>query len=223
MPRLLKSGVRAPPPRYLGARRQNTRGIWSDDASAVGPRCPAGRSVTSAWQNVMFSLLFVPSGRPTRRARPCRLATLVRPSSWSIRMPRTDKYANPFTGGSGMRLAGLVEQAGEVLPGSRKRRGGAGGRPRWADRRDRLRQSADGPPWRPGLIEGADTKVLTVRDGRFVLAHLRTGTYTVNFSHPYLAQRRALGGRVVVGSGCPGRRRGSGRLRPPARNARLRG
>lgn len=98
-------------------------------------------------------------------------------------MPRTDKYANPFTGGSGMRLAGLVEQAGEVLPGSRKRRGGAGGRPRWADGRDRLRQSADGPPWRPGLIEGADTKVLTVRDGRFVLAHLRTGTYTVNFSH----------------------------------------
>ena len=34
-------------------------------------------------------------------------------------MPRADNYANPFTGGSGVRLAGLVEQAGEVLPGAR--------------------------------------------------------------------------------------------------------
>ncbi len=107
-------------------------------------------------------------------------------NSWSIRMPRGENYENPFTGGSGVRLAGLVEQGGEVL-----RAHGSEEAVLEADLGGQIAgivfdSLRTGLPGARVFVEGADTEVLTGRDGRFVLAHLRTGTYTVNFSHPYL-------------------------------------
>ena len=107
-------------------------------------------------------------------------------NSWSIRMPQAGSYTNPFTGGTGVTLAGLTEQGGEIL-----RAHGNAGTVLEADLGgqiagivfDSLRA---GLPGARVFIEGTDTEVLTGRDGRFGLTHLRTGSYTVNFSHPYL-------------------------------------
>lgn len=107
-------------------------------------------------------------------------------NSWHIRMPQAVTYPNPFAGGTGVRLAGLTEEGGEVVRAHSSEGaaldGDLGGRIAGIVF-DSLRA---GLPGARVFIEGTDTEVLTDGDGRFVLTHLRTGTYTVNFSHPYL-------------------------------------
>ena len=108
--------------------------------------------------------------------------------SWSIRMPRGENYSNPFTGGTGVRLAVLAEQGGEVL-----RAHGNEGTVLEADLGGRIvgvvfDSLRAGLPGARVFLEGTNAEVLTGRDGRFVLAHLSAGTHTVNFSHPYLEQ-----------------------------------
>ena len=108
--------------------------------------------------------------------------------SWRIRMPQAGRFSNPFTGGTGVRLAGLREEGGDVL-----RAHGNEETVLEADLGGRIAgivfdSLRTGLPGALVFVEGTNAEVTTGRDGRFVLTHLRAGSYTVNFSHPYLDQ-----------------------------------
>ncbi|MDE2653909.1 MAG: carboxypeptidase-like regulatory domain-containing protein [Gemmatimonadota bacterium] len=107
--------------------------------------------------------------------------------SWRIRMPRPVSNPSPF---ARVRLGGLAEEGGEVLRTHLNEgtvlEGDLGGRIAGIVF-DSLRT---GLPGARVFIHGTDMEVLTGRDGRFELTHLRTGTYTVSFSHPYLDRLR---------------------------------
>ena len=107
-------------------------------------------------------------------------------NSWRIRMPRPGRYTNPLTGGVGARIDVLVEEGGEVLEAH-----GNEGAVLKTDSGGRIAgivfdSLLNGLPGARVHVEGTDLEVTTGRNGRFVIAGIRSGVYTVNFSHPYL-------------------------------------
>lgn len=106
--------------------------------------------------------------------------------SWRIRMPRTEAYRNPFTGGLDVRFAGIAEQSGDVLQAI-----GNEGAAMAAEVGgqilgivyDSLQQ---GLPGARVYIEGSNMEVVTGPGGRFEMSQLQSGIHTVNFSTPYM-------------------------------------
>ncbi|MYI07500.1 MAG: carboxypeptidase regulatory-like domain-containing protein [Gemmatimonadetes bacterium] len=107
--------------------------------------------------------------------------------SWQIRMPQPVSNPGPF---ARVRLGGVAEEGGEILRAhlneGKVLEGGLGGRIAGIV----FDSLHIGLPGARVFIDGTDLEVLTGQDGRFELTHLRTGTYTVNFSHPYLDRLR---------------------------------
>lgn len=106
--------------------------------------------------------------------------------SWEIRMPRAGSSTNPLTQRLVTTLDGITVQGGDVL----QVHGNAGvvlqedvGRRIVGIVFDSLRR---GLPDARVFLEGSGAEVVTNREGRFELGHLRPGAYAVNFSHPYL-------------------------------------
>lgn len=106
--------------------------------------------------------------------------------SWEIRMPRAGSSLNPLSQRLVTTLDGVTVQGGDVLQVHGNAgvvlQADAGGRIAGIVF-DSLRR---GLPGARVFLEGAGAEVLTNREGRFELRHLRPGTYAVNFSHPYL-------------------------------------
>jgi len=106
--------------------------------------------------------------------------------SWRIRMPRVRVATNPLTSRVESVLEGLTVQGGDVL-----RVHGNEGTVMEAEEGGRI-AGVVFDTLRAGLrgarvfAEGTDVEVLTDRNGRFELARLEPGIYTVNYSHPYL-------------------------------------
>jgi len=106
--------------------------------------------------------------------------------SWEIRMPRATVSTNPLTKHMATTLDGITVQGGDVLQVH-----GDAGLVLQADKGgriagivfDSLRQ---GLPGARVFLEGGGAEVVTNREGRFEVTHLRSGVYAVNFSHPYL-------------------------------------
>ena len=107
-------------------------------------------------------------------------------NSWRIRMPRGGTAINPLTGSSVVTLEGISEQGGDVI-----RVHGNEGTVLEADLGGRI-VGIVFDSLRAGLagarvfIEGMPVEVPTNAGGRFELAHLQSGVYSVNFTHPYL-------------------------------------
>ena len=106
--------------------------------------------------------------------------------SWRIRMPRARTATNPLTGRAQSLLDGITVQGGDVL-----RVHGNEGTVLETDRGGRI-AGVVFDSLRLGLrgarvyIEGMGVEVLTDGNGRFELAHLEPGVYSVTFSAPYL-------------------------------------
>ena len=106
--------------------------------------------------------------------------------SWEIRMPRAGSSLNPLSQRLVTTLDGVTVQGGDVLQVH-----GNAGVVLQADVGGRIAgivfdSLRRGLPGARVFLEGAGAEVLTNREGRFELRHLRPGTYAVNFSHPYL-------------------------------------
>ncbi len=106
--------------------------------------------------------------------------------SWRIRMPRARRATNPLTGRVESILDGITVQGGDVL-----RVLGNEGAVMETDRGGRIAGSVFdslrvGLPDARVYIEGTGIEVTTDRDGRFELAHLEPGVYSVTYSHAYL-------------------------------------
>ena len=108
--------------------------------------------------------------------------------SWRIRMPRARMATNPLTGQVESILDGMTVQGGDVL-----RVLGNEGTIMEADLGGRIAGTVFdslrvGLPDARVYLEGMGVEVATDRGGRFELAHLEPGVYSVTFSHPYLEQ-----------------------------------
>ncbi|MXX54621.1 MAG: hypothetical protein F4205_06550 [Gemmatimonadetes bacterium] len=108
--------------------------------------------------------------------------------SWRIRMPRARTATNPLTGQTQSLLDGITVQGGDVL-----RVHGNEGTVLETDLGGRIAGAVfdslrAGLPGARVYIEGTDIEVSTDRDGRFELARLEPGVYSVTFSAPYLDQ-----------------------------------
>ena len=106
--------------------------------------------------------------------------------SWRIRMPRARTATNPLTGRAQSILDGITVQGGDVL-----RVHGNEGTVLETDRGGRIAGAVFdsvrvGLPGARVYIEGMGVEVLTDGDGRFELAHLEPGAYSVTYSAPYL-------------------------------------
>ena len=106
--------------------------------------------------------------------------------SWRIRMPRARTATNPLTGRAQSLLDGITVQGGDVL-----RVHGNEGTVLETDRGGRIAGAVFdslrvGLPGARVYVEGMGVEVLTDRNGRFELAHLEPGVYSVTFSAPYL-------------------------------------
>ncbi len=108
--------------------------------------------------------------------------------SWRIRMPRARTATNPLTGQAQSLLDGITVQGGDVL-----RVHGNEGTVLETDLGGRIAGAVfdslrAGLPGARVYIEGTDIEVSTDRNGRFELARLEPGVYSVTFSAPYLDQ-----------------------------------
>ena len=106
--------------------------------------------------------------------------------SWRIRMPRARTANNPLTGRVQSLLDGITVQGGDVL-----RVHGNEGTVLETDRGGRIAgvvfdSLRAGLPGARVYIDGTGVEVLTDRNGRFELAHLEAGVYSVTYSAPYL-------------------------------------
>lgn len=106
--------------------------------------------------------------------------------SWRIRMPRARTATNPLTGRAQSLLDGITVQGGDVL-----RVHGNEGTVLETDRGGRIAGAVFdslrvGLPGARVYVEGMGVEVLTDRNGRFELARLEPGVYSVTFSAPYL-------------------------------------
>lgn len=108
--------------------------------------------------------------------------------SWRIRMPRARTATNPLTGQAQSLLDGITVQGGDVL-----RVHGNEGTVLETDLGGRIAGAVfdslrAGLPGARVYIDGTDIEVSTDRNGRFELANLEPGVYSVTFSAPYLDQ-----------------------------------
>lgn len=136
--------------------------------------------------NVPGSLLAAsPGGRVEFEALPNGTWIVT---SWSIRMFMPGEAIHPLTGRPAATLDGITVQSGNVLRVHGTEgvvyEGHTGGRIVGT-----VRDSLEvGLPGARVFLEGSGTEVVTDAQGRFELAHLRPGVYTVHYTHPYMEQ-----------------------------------
>ena len=107
--------------------------------------------------------------------------------SWRIRMPRSRRAVNPLTNGMQTILDGITVQGGDVVRVHSDREGTV----LEADRGGRITgfvfdSLQVGLPDANVYLQGTALAALTDRQGRFEIADLEPGVYSVTFSHPYI-------------------------------------
>ena len=106
--------------------------------------------------------------------------------SWRIRMPLAESGMSQFQGRIMTTLEGIIVEGGDVL-----RVHGTDGTVSEASLRGRIAgivfdSLGAALPSARVFVEGTGIEVATGRDGRFELAYLDPGVYSVNFTYPYM-------------------------------------
>ncbi|MXX55687.1 MAG: hypothetical protein F4205_05485 [Gemmatimonadetes bacterium] len=109
-------------------------------------------------------------------------------TSWSLRLFRARVDPEGFGNRSRVELDGITLEQGEVLRAQDNNGTVFQGNPGRRIAGTVFDSTGAGLPGARVFVSGEGTEVLTDSRGRFELTHLGTGTYTVQWEHPYLTQ-----------------------------------